>query len=222
MSHQEPLSPHRRARAASDKDRRRADLLAAAREAALEQPIQALRLADVAARVGLSKASVYRYFPTKEALLDALLLDELAGWFTELAALDTDSPEALGDAVARSVGARPVMRRLYAALHGVLEHTADVETVLRFKRQLLAFAVAAAAALPARCPWLPEAAALPLLLQLHVVLVGLCEGASVAPAVEAAFAAEPALRALHVDLVPTCAAMVGAIARAAALTGEPP
>jgi AcrR family transcriptional regulator len=58
----------------ADGRRSHGDLLAAAREAFAEQGTEA-SLREVARRAGVSIATLYRHFPTREALLEALLRD---------------------------------------------------------------------------------------------------------------------------------------------------
>lgn len=55
-------------------DARPDEILDAALDAFVERGFEATRMEDVAARAGLSKAGVYLYFESKEALLKALIL----------------------------------------------------------------------------------------------------------------------------------------------------
>ena len=52
---------------------RRADILRAARDTAAEQGLAAVQIVPVAERAGIAAGTVYRYFPTKADLMDALL-----------------------------------------------------------------------------------------------------------------------------------------------------
>ncbi len=52
---------------------RPAELAAAALELCAERGVQATRVADVAERAGVTVGTVYRYFPDKEALIDAAM-----------------------------------------------------------------------------------------------------------------------------------------------------
>lgn len=65
-----PNHAPRRRRAAARPD----EILDAALDAFLENGFEATRMDDVAARAGLSKAGVYLYFESKEALLKALIV----------------------------------------------------------------------------------------------------------------------------------------------------
>lgn len=65
----------------------REKILAAARKAFDRQGIEGLSLHDVAAKVGITPRAIYRHFDSKEALVDALVLDALAEWSTRVEAL---------------------------------------------------------------------------------------------------------------------------------------
>lgn len=68
------------------RDAQRARLLAAARELVLAGGPAALRFGPLADRAGVARPSVYDYFPTRAALLIALVDEELPAWRAELAA----------------------------------------------------------------------------------------------------------------------------------------
>jgi AcrR family transcriptional regulator len=57
---------------------RPSEILAAALEEFTANGFEAARVEDIASRAGLSKAAVYLYFQSKEALLDALIEKEVA------------------------------------------------------------------------------------------------------------------------------------------------
>jgi AcrR family transcriptional regulator len=60
------------------KARTRAGLLAAARELFASRGLEGTTIADIAARADVATGSFYNYFSTKEAVLQALLEDELS------------------------------------------------------------------------------------------------------------------------------------------------
>ena len=64
----------RTARLERRRDQAREEILAATREVLLEGGVGALTLAAVARRVGLTKAALYYYFPSKEALAFELMV----------------------------------------------------------------------------------------------------------------------------------------------------
>jgi len=85
------MTPRRRPLRA-DAQRNREHLLATAREVfaadGLEVPID-----EVARRAGLGVGTVYRHFPTKEALFEAIVVDQLERLLDEAAALQREEPE---------------------------------------------------------------------------------------------------------------------------------
>jgi AcrR family transcriptional regulator len=80
--------------------------LAAAIELLLEQGLYAMNMDDVAARAGVSKATIYRWWPAKELLaLDALATE----WSVATPAAERDTGTLRGDLLARF---RPWLRQL--------------------------------------------------------------------------------------------------------------
>ena len=62
-------------------------ILAAARKSFERHGLEGLSLRDVAAKVGITPMAIYRHFESKEALVDALVLDALDEWSACVAAL---------------------------------------------------------------------------------------------------------------------------------------
>ena len=52
----------------------------AARELFDEDGLEGLSMRKVAEKVGITPMAIYRHFPDKDALLNALMLDGLAAW----------------------------------------------------------------------------------------------------------------------------------------------
>jgi AcrR family transcriptional regulator len=91
-------------------ERARKAILEAAAELLLERPLEAVSMDEVAERAGVSKATIYRWWPTKETLaLDALFRE----WETAPSLPDTGSLR--GDLLALL---RPWVRRLRARPYG--------------------------------------------------------------------------------------------------------
>jgi AcrR family transcriptional regulator len=65
----------------------REKILAAARKAFDRHGLEGLSLRDIAASVGITPMAIYRHFDSKEALVDALVLDALEDWSARVAAL---------------------------------------------------------------------------------------------------------------------------------------
>lgn len=75
-------------------------ILAAARKAFERRGLEGLSLREVAAKVGITPMAIYRHFASKEALVDALVLDALGEWSERVAAL----PAAEGLAKVEQMG----------------------------------------------------------------------------------------------------------------------
>lgn len=163
-----------RARSPEAKEQRREQLLGTAR-AMLEEggDLRTLTLGALAARAGMAKSNVYRYFETREAVLLALLRDEWDAWYHDLQATclprtgDDGGLEAVVEAVAASLAQRPLLCALTAALPTVLEQNLSDAAIRAFKRDAEALFEAIGAFLASRCPrlagrgwaeWLHDAA----------------------------------------------------------------
>lgn len=83
----------RRARATQLPDDETADrIVGAAYEQAEDFGLRRFTIDDVARRVGLSRVTIYRYFPKKDQLLDALLMRELNRFLTKVDAVVAAQP----------------------------------------------------------------------------------------------------------------------------------
>jgi AcrR family transcriptional regulator len=180
----------RRARSSEDKEVRRRSIVASARRVLETADWSELRIEDVARGAGVAKASVFRYFATKEELVLEVYLDELAGLFRRLGAIlaRRSGGRALARAMAGALVADPLFVRLSTAVHAVLERRISVESARRFKLALQAQLAAAGALLEERVA-LPAGSGLPLLLRFHAVVIGLWQLADHPPSVAAAVAA---------------------------------
>ena len=119
---------------------RRNSILEAAGELLDQFGLDQTGLNAIARQCDMSKANVYRYFESREAILLELLLDEQSKWanalIRRLKKITDQSIDGIGRAVATTLAQRPRFCVLVAALAGVLEHNVNYETVVQFKRQL--------------------------------------------------------------------------------------
>ena len=140
-------------------------ILAAARELALRDGVRAVSLADIAARVGIHKSALLRYFETREQIFLELTAQAWREW---TAALHAELDEAgtgltrplVADVVARSFGDRPLLCDLIAHTPLNLERNVSTEAVRRYKLTSLA-AVDEAAAVIAPRPARADAGRMP-------------------------------------------------------------
>lgn len=75
-------APKRRERLTADD--RRAEILAAVRDLAAEQGVNALSISEITRRAGCTRSLFYHYFPDKEAALDAALETVIDGFIDRL------------------------------------------------------------------------------------------------------------------------------------------
>ncbi len=204
-----------RARREDDKQERRDALLDAA-AALVDSPAWGrFSVADVAARTGLSKATVFLYYPTREALLLALLERELAAWFeafeAELARGGRWSPGRVGRAVAHTFLGRTALLRLLAQLEGVLEHNIPVDVARAYKVHLGRRLASAGAALERRLEFLAPGEGGTTLLRVRALVSGLWQMADASPVVDALLR-EPELAPMRVrfedELEPSVTALL--------------
>src|ERR1700683_1509669 len=109
-------APTRRA----DAERNRERILAAAR-GAFADPEAEISMAEISRRAGVGMATLYRNFPGRRELLEALYTDEVDAVCTVPASFDGDAPEAIFDAWLRRFFAFATSKRRIAA--ELLEHT---------------------------------------------------------------------------------------------------
>jgi AcrR family transcriptional regulator len=199
----------RRARTPQDKADRRASILEAAGSLFDAGEPESLTMDAVAHRLGLVKGTLYRYVPTREALLLDLLVQELGDWFTEVdrslldagrgpdARRNAHRGAATADLLVDSVVARTRMVRLTAMLPSILERNIPVDTAHGFKSWLLGRTLVTGAAIDDALG-VPDGAGTRLLVHLQAAVVGLHSHAFPAPAVRAALD-DPALAPLRLD-----------------------
>lgn len=178
------MTSFERARRPEQKAERRAALLDAAADLLAAHPDpHALSLNDLAARAGMAKSNVYRYFDSREAVLLALLSDRFTAWSEATSAAlralegragDTfaDRVEAVGGVLARETAGRPIVCLLLSVLPDVLERHASVEAIVDAKATLFHGRSAVARAMALALPDLPLEAHEELLFHAVALILG--------------------------------------------------
>jgi AcrR family transcriptional regulator len=214
---------YQRARRPEQKLERRDAILGAARELALRHGVRAVSLADIAARVGIHKSALLRYFETREqifleltaaawrewtaalhagldqAVLDQAVLDQAV---LNPAVLNPDTAALVADVFARSFGDRPLLCDLIAHTPLNLERNVSPEAVRRYKLASLG-AVGEAAAITARVlPGLTVAECLEFVAALASLAGALWQIANPGPVLTELYTSDPALAQACVDLIP--------------------
>lgn len=188
-----------RARSAEEKASREAAFVAAARRALEAQSYDDVTVADLASRAGLTKASAYLYFATKESLFLRVIEIELEAWFATLeAALKKTKPAAVPALIARTLSEAPVLLHLLTLLHGRIEQNLTLAELTRFKLFLGDALARVGGALEARLA-LPKGAGARLLLRTHALTIGLRQMAEPPDLVRQVIRANPALAGMTPD-----------------------
>jgi AcrR family transcriptional regulator len=176
-----------RARSDDDKALRRASLVESARRQLRADDWGSLRVEDVARGAGVAKASVFRYFRTKEELVLEVFLLELADVFATLglelarSPVMPPPPRAVARIMARTIADRPLFTRLAAALHAVQARNISVDAAKRFKHGLHQLLSAGGVALESAISGVPPGAGIRVLLRFHATIIGVWQLADCPP-----------------------------------------
>ncbi len=131
-----------RARRPEHKLERREALLAAARGLLDAEGGEGATLSAIAREAGLSKANCYRYFESREAILLAVILDEVRAWTRDMDAglrplSGGNDLDAVAEVFVRTTALRPRLCGLVSSLWAVLERNVSAESIAEFKRHFL-------------------------------------------------------------------------------------
>jgi len=177
-----------RARRPDQKQARRDAIIAAAVALLDERGLDATSLSAIARTSGVSKANIYRYFESREAILLALTLEESGAWIEDLVArlaplAGSGDAAAVADALASSIVSRPLYCTLLSSLASVLEHNVGPDTIAEFKRGFITLRHAPAQAVLAALPTLTPERAGELMMYFYVSVAGLWPVSNPPPAV---------------------------------------
>lgn len=202
-----------RARSPEQQERRRAAILAVARDMLDQMPQAEVSLRELSRHVGLSKSNVVRYFPTREAVFLAVLAGDWDSW---LAAIEARLPrpdqgmpararhELVAGTVARTLGDHRRFCDLLAACPTVLERNIPLETAREFKSAALSRLSRLATLIRSHIPELGSAEAAEFAGIVWALAAGAWPMANPSP-VMAAVLADPQFAAMRVEFVPAIA-----------------
>lgn len=129
-----------RAIAAEDKEERRDAILDAAEQLLLGAPERVASVAEVAARAGLAKGTVYLYFPSKEELLLAVHERRVEAFFRDLYRLLEEAPQVgfadLFGLLRRHMIEHPLFLPLAARCLGLMAHSLPPAVATAFKQRM--------------------------------------------------------------------------------------
>jgi AcrR family transcriptional regulator len=200
---------YQRARRPEQKLERRDAILGAARELALRDGVRAVSLADIAARVGIHKSALLRYFETREQIFLELTARAWREWTAALhAELDDAAPGSpasasaalVADVFARSFSDRPLLCDLIAHTPLNLERNVSAEAVRAYKLTSLAAVDEAAAIVRRVLPELTLAECAEFVAALASLAGAVWQIANPTPALAELYASDPALSRACVDL----------------------
>jgi AcrR family transcriptional regulator len=174
-----------RARQPEQKDYRRAMIVQATADLIAEGCLPDLSLNSIAQRAGLSKANIYRYFESREAILLHLFCDDLRSYTLEieqnLADLATEDEIMIAQALTSAFLARPRLCQLLVMISSILEHNVSESTIADAKREILGLAHRAANCLHTVLPAVPINECLWLSNTIGILVAGLWPAANPAP-----------------------------------------
>lgn len=193
-------STWQRARGADRKAARRRDILSAAEALLAERSVAEIAMADIAGPAGVSKATLYLYFATKEALFLALTETVLERWLSRVreALRETGDVSEVRRGVAAAFEAEPALAPLLGVLHTTLEHNIDDAEVRRFKHFLKDAVTDLGGRLDSMLGW-PPGSGVRVLLRLHVAVIGSIHLASPSPPVQRVLHEDRALALFRLD-----------------------
>jgi AcrR family transcriptional regulator len=202
---------YQRARRPEQKLERRDAILGAARELALRDGVRTVSLADIAARVGIHKSALLRYFETREQIFLELTAQAWREWAAGLHAeldeavpgdLAADNAALVADVFARSFGDRPLLCDLIAHTPLNLERNVSPEAVRRYKLTSLGAVEEAAHIMRHVLPGLTLTECTEVVSALASLAGAVWQIANPGPALTALYLSDPALARACVDLVP--------------------
>jgi AcrR family transcriptional regulator len=190
-----------RARRPEQKQERREDILAAARELAGERPVREISLGDIARRAGFAKSNLLRYFESREDVFLRLLLREWESWrvgLTERLRSGEATADSVAATIARTMAERPLFCDLISEMSAVLERNVSAGTVQAFKSQTLDKVDDLGGVVAERMPDLVRPYGRETIAAALIITAGLWPIANPAPHVTAMFAEIPSLTRAHV------------------------
>ena len=192
-----------RARRPEQKEQRRAAILESTAGLLRERALSDISLSEIARRSSVSKANVYRYFESREAIFLELLLDHMLAMVGEfegaMAPLAGEGDIAkVADAITKTLVAHPDFVELFSVVSSVLEKNVGADAIRSFKRRVGGHFLRPINALHAALPELSFLDSRRVLTHVLLYASGLWSAAHPAPHV-AAVLDEPEFAPLKID-----------------------
>ncbi|MBR0682301.1 TetR/AcrR family transcriptional regulator [Roseomonas eburnea] len=120
------------------KQARPAELLAAALDTFRDKGFATTRMEDIAARAGVSKGTIYLYYPSKQAVFEALVRESILPNLARLEAIQAAASGSCADRLrlfVRSLAEATADARIFAIPKLVLTEAGNFPELARFYRQ---------------------------------------------------------------------------------------
>ncbi len=171
------MSIKQRAIATEDKAERRQEILDAVEALYLKHPDRMPSVAEVAAKAGLAKGTVYLYVPSKEEMLLALHERHVEGFFVELGKkLREPGPLGFDDIfpITREHMIRvPGYLALTSRCFGMMDREIPIESAIAFKSRVAQILMAAGSGLERHFKDLGPGGGILILMHSYALIVGL-------------------------------------------------
>jgi AcrR family transcriptional regulator len=130
-----------RARSREQIEQRKAALLNAAADLLAKRGYDKVTLDAISRHAGITKASTYRYFESKEDIYLHLLIDNSGRWLSHIEkALAPMAEQGEAMAVAKilveTITQRPQLWNLLAVVTGILQHNVSIGNMVKHKRRI--------------------------------------------------------------------------------------
>jgi AcrR family transcriptional regulator len=214
-----------RARSPEAKRLRESAILGAARQLASERGIRQVTLTDIAARTGMHKSALLRYFETREEIFLRLTAAGWQEWSLALATRLREIAEPGPATVAQAFAATLAQRGMFCDLLGQaplnLERNVSVDAVRDFKLATLAAREDVFVALDEQLPALGRGDALDLIATAVSLAGAFWQIATPGPEIAALYRSDPRLAHAVIEVEPRLARILTATVTGMIATGHP-
>ena len=181
------------------------EIVQAALDLFVEKGFSSAKMDEIAKRAGVTKGTVYLYFPSKEELLLAVHERNIDGFFAALIArLEQDEPVTIQDVLAlthQHIVEPPLFLPLAARCFGLMAQSIPAEPAMAFKQRMAERLTRAGAGLERHFQQLKPGAGLALLRHSYALILGLWQmsGAAICPMSDGPGGPPPALSYSYPD-----------------------
>jgi AcrR family transcriptional regulator len=133
-----------RARSTEQIAQRKTALLNAAAELLAQRGYDKVTLRAISKHAGITKASTYRYFESKEDIYLHLLIENCSEWLVALEKAlapmaEKGDVKTVSEIIVRSMTQRPKLWNLMAVATSILQHNVSLENMIKHKRKMTEF-----------------------------------------------------------------------------------